>query len=94
MSGGFTRYADDDNIYVLKVDGSAMKISNSLLHWNMTMSRWEAANFGDAIKQIEPGDTIIVPVEVERIAWLREFKDFTQILYQIAVTAGVAITLF
>jgi len=58
------------------------------------MSRWEAGNFGDDTKQLEPGDTIIVPIEVERIAWLREFKDLTQIMYQIAVTAGVAVALF
>ena len=94
MSGGFTRYADKSNIYVLKVDGTAMKVSNSFLHWNMTKSRWEAGNFGDDTKQLEPGDTIIVPIEVERIAWLREFKDLTQIMYQIAVTAGVAVALF
>jgi polysaccharide export outer membrane protein len=94
MSGGFTRYADESNIYVLKVDGTAMKLSNSFLHWNMTMSRWEAGSFGEDSKQLEPGDTIIVPIEVERIAWLREFKDLTQIMYQIAVTAGVAVALF
>jgi len=94
MSGGFTRYADESNIYVLKVDGTAMKNSNSFLHWDMTMSRWELGNFGDDAKQLEPGDTIIVPIEVERIAWLREFKDLTQIMYQIAVTAGVAVALF
>jgi hypothetical protein len=31
---------------------------------------------------------------LERVAWLREFKDITQILYQIAVTAGVLIVAF
>ena len=45
-------------------------------------------------KDLEPGDTIVVPEKLERIAWLREFKDITQILYQIAVTAGVIIVAF
>jgi len=32
-----------------------------------------------------------VPEKLERIAWLREVKDITQILMQMAVTAGVVI---
>jgi hypothetical protein len=43
---------------------------------------------------MDPGDTIVVPEKLERIAWLREIKDITQILYQIAVTAGVLIVAF
>ena len=33
MSGGYTRYADSDNVYVLKVDGSARKFSNGVFSW-------------------------------------------------------------
>lgn len=94
MAGGYTRYADENNVYVLKVDGTAFKLSNGFINWNMTKSRWEMGAFGEDIKQIEPGDSIIVPEKLARIAWLREFKDLTLIMYQIAVTAGVVITLF
>jgi polysaccharide export outer membrane protein len=94
MAGGYTRNADEDNVYALKADGTALKLSGGFLNWNTTKSRWEAAGFGEDIKQIEPGDSIIVPAKLERIAWLREIKDITQILYQIAVTAGVSVVLF
>jgi protein involved in polysaccharide export with SLBB domain len=94
MAGGLTQYADANNVYVLKVDGTAQKLSNGFLNWNMTRSRWEMADFGEDIKQIEPGDSIIVPEKLSRIAWLREIKDLTQILYQIAMTAGVTMVLF
>lgn len=43
---------------------------------------------------LDPGDTIVAPAKVEKIVWLREVKDLTQILYQIAVTAGVFIVAF
>lgn len=43
---------------------------------------------------IDSGDTIVVPEKLERIAWMRNIKDITQILYQIAVTAGVIIVAF
>ncbi len=91
MSGGYTRYADTDNVYVLKVDGSARKLSRSFINWDPLKSRWEVSAFGEKVKEIEPGDTIIVPEKLEHVAWLREFKDLTQILMQMAVTAGVAI---
>lgn len=44
--------------------------------------------------EIEPGDVIVVPEKVERIAWLREIRDITQILMNTAVAAGVVIKLF
>jgi polysaccharide biosynthesis/export protein len=94
MSGGYTRYADSDNVYVLKVDGSARKFSNGVFNWSDSRSRWEMSAFGDEVKEIEPGDTIIVPEQLERIAWLREVKDITQILMQMAVIAGVVVNLF
>ncbi|MDD5434676.1 MAG: SLBB domain-containing protein [Nitrospira sp.] len=80
-SGGMTKDADKDQLYVLKIDGTAVsKRTNGSL-----MSSWE---------MLDPGDTIVVPEKIEKIAWLREIKDFTQILYQIAVTAGVLILRF
>jgi polysaccharide export outer membrane protein len=94
MAGGYSRYADEENVYVLKVDGSARKLDRGLVSWNLTKERWEMNGFGDAIREIEPGDTIVVPEKLERYAWMREVKDMTQILYQIAVTAGVLIVAF
>ncbi|MBI5049933.1 MAG: SLBB domain-containing protein, partial [Nitrospirae bacterium] len=94
MAGGYTRYADTDNAYVLKVDGSARKLSKGFFNWNPFESRWEVASFGEEIRKIEPGDTIVVPEKIERIAWLREIKDITQICYQIAVAVDVTLVLF
>ncbi len=93
MTGGYSEYADEDNTFVLKVDGSARKIKDSI-SWNPFKSRWEMTVFGEKVKEIEPGDTIIVPEEVGRIAWLREIKDITQVLMQMAVTAAVTIKMF
>ena len=57
-------------------------------------SRWEIAGYGEEIRAIEPGDTIVVPEKIERIAWLRNIRDVTQILMNTAVTAGVVLRLF
>ncbi len=88
MAGGYTKFADKKNVFIVKVDGSARKARGDV-SWNPFKERWEMTAFGEKIKEIEPGDTIVVPEEIGRIAWLREFKDITQVLMQLAVTAGV-----
>ncbi|MDI6743906.1 MAG: SLBB domain-containing protein [Thermodesulfovibrionales bacterium] len=94
MSGSYSRYADKDNVYVLKVDGSARKLPTGMVNWNSFKTRWEMTAFGEEIKEIEAGDAIIVSEKLERIAWLREIKDITQIIMQMAVTAGMVLVLF
>ena len=93
-SGGYSRFADEDNVFVMKVDGSARKLSRGVLSWSAPRERWEVAGFGEPVPMIEPGDTIVVPEKVERIAWLREIRDITQILMNVAVAAGVVIALY
>ncbi len=94
MSGGFTKYADESNVYVIKVDGTAIKLKKGAFNWSSSRSRWEMSAFSKESNGLEPGDAIVVPEKLDRIAWLREIKDLTQILYQIAVTAGVAVAVF
>ncbi len=95
MSGGFSEYADSRNVFILKVDGSARKAYRGLIKWNERNERLEMSAFS-AIEEhyIEPGDIIVVPEKVGRIAWLREIRDITQILMNTAVVAGVIIKLF
>lgn len=88
MTGGYAKYADKGNVFVLKVDGSARKVSSGFISWSSTRSRWEEE------ADIEPGDVIVVPEKIDRIAWLREIRDITQILMQMAVVAGVTVNLF
>lgn len=88
--GGPTENADDDQIYIVKVDGSVISRQQGkfgLFSWDNARSRWSMGSF-TSIK-LDPGDTIIVPRKVITYAWMRTFKDVSQILYQIAITAGV-----
>lgn len=90
MAGGYTDSADKDKIYVLKVNGSAVRPrSGRLFISSKTMNTTR-----DGKPLLEPGDTIVVPEKLDRTAWVRETKDISQILFQIAVAAGVVIALF
>ncbi|HEY4706571.1 MAG TPA: SLBB domain-containing protein [Thermodesulfobacteriota bacterium] len=90
-AGGLKRDADRDEMYILKVDGTAVSSGSGSWGWDR-----ESRNWGGGIRssKVEPGDTIVVPEKIERTVWMREAKDLTQILYQIAVTAGVLIVAF
>ena len=89
MSGGYTRYADKDNVYVLKVDGSARKAYNGFVGWNNKKDRDVLAAFSDTdAYYIEPGDVVAVPENFERDAWLRELRDISQIIANIAFASG------
>jgi protein involved in polysaccharide export with SLBB domain len=95
MSGGYSDYADKSKVFVLKVDGSAHKAHRSLINWNEKKDRLEMAAFSDEeTNYIEPGDVVVVPEKIDRIAWLREIRDISQILMNTAVVAGVVKVLF
>ncbi|HIH75162.1 MAG TPA: hypothetical protein HA306_08355 [Methanosarcina sp.] len=88
MTGGYLANADKGNIYIMKVDGIAQKVSDDAMKWSSKNDRWEFSYFSGG-KQLDPGDTIIVPDNYNRIPWMRNIKDVTQVMMQIAVTAGV-----
>ena len=74
-SGGPTRQADESRVYVVKADGSVMLPEKS---------RW----FGSRSQQLEPGDTIIMPINVDRLNQLELWTNVSQIVYQIALGAA------
>ena len=80
MAGGPTQIADTKAIYVIRVDGSAM-------------SRQGFSILGSGVNGavLDPGDTIVVPEQLERVDWLKGIKDVATIIGQIALTAGVVL---
>jgi len=93
-AGGYSKYADEKSIFVLKVDGSAAKIPGGFFNWSSSNSRWEVEGFGDEVKTLEPGDTIIIPEKLQATAWLRGIKDVTQILANTGIFIGAIKFLF
>lgn len=94
--GGMTGTADKGQIYLVKANGTVISKSQEgflgMASWDTENDRWAAGGF-DSVP-VDPGDTIIVPKKVERYPWLRITKDITQILFQIAVAAGVVIAAY
>ena len=76
LSGGATRKADKKNIYVVRADGSVL-----------TESPWIGAGKG---ADIEPGDTIVVPLDVDRVRPIALWTSVSQIIFQLAIAAASA----
>lgn len=76
LSGGLKERAADDRIYIIKANGS-VKIPNT--------SNWFAVNNSN---QLEPGDTIVVPLDAGHMDKLTLWSTATQILYQLGVAVA------
>jgi len=79
-SGGTTDKADEDRIYIIKANG-AVKMPES--------SSW----FASKGTQIAPGDTVVVPLDADRLDQIVLWRDMSQILYQIALGAAAVSSL-
>jgi polysaccharide export outer membrane protein len=78
LSGGLTRRADRDRIYVVRADGTVAAPAAS----------WFSA--GRTNFSIQPGDTIVAPINTERLPALPLWQAVTGILYNVAIaTAAV-----
>jgi protein involved in polysaccharide export with SLBB domain len=92
-AGGTTKDGDQKAMYILKSDGTAIGKSRyeggpKGIRWDSKKFRWISGG-GFMNLKIDPGDTIVVPEKLDKIAWLRNIKDITQILFQMATAAGV-----
>lgn len=84
QAGGPTRDADESHIYLLRADGSVISTKKS----NSILSRFSTDYGGSYGEELMPGDTVVVPELLDRFAFTKELKDWSQILYQFAL--GVA----
>lgn len=87
-SGGPVNDAETSEMYIIKADGSVFSRQQSSfgIQWSDEGRRWSFGSFLSST--LEPGDTLVVPQKLERISWMREIKDITQILANVALTAG------
>jgi polysaccharide export outer membrane protein len=74
LSAGFTRRADDGGIYIVKANGSVVTLERNL--WRFTGNN----------SSLDPGDTIVVPIDTQYKESLASWREITQIVYQSMVS--------
>tara|TARA_B100000963_G_scaffold359326_1_gene386372 strand:- start:2177 stop:4324 length:2148 start_codon:yes stop_codon:yes gene_type:complete len=72
-SGGYTRFADKKNVYIIKSDGTSVS-ANSGLFKNQYY--------------LKPGDTIVVPRNIEKISTIPLLSAATKIIADLAFSAA------
>lgn len=87
-AGGPTQNADASSIYLVRADGSVESKQQSSFgfSWNKETRSWGFGGFMST--PVYEGDTIVVPQKLDKTAWLRDIKDITQILSNVALAAG------
>jgi protein involved in polysaccharide export with SLBB domain len=75
MSGGTTQNADTSRIYVVRASGSV--VSGETSAW-----------FRENSNGIRPGDTIVVPLDAQRMRPLPMWTAITTIIYNMAIAAA------
>jgi polysaccharide export outer membrane protein len=81
LSAGFTRRADDGGIYIVKANGSVVTLERNL--WRFTGSD----------SSLDPGDTIVVPINTQYKESLASWREITQIVYQSMVSIAAVVSL-
>ena len=81
LSAGMTKRADDTAIYIVKANGSVVLPNTSL------------TSFSQADARLQPGDTIVIPVNGQYKDSIPFWRDITQIIYQgtVAIAAVAAL---
>ncbi len=81
LTGGYTKFAEDDEIFVVKANGFAFGA--------------DTPSVGNIKKaKLNAGDTIFVPQKMERMATLRTTKDIIDILFKTAVVMATLTVIF
>tara|TARA_Y100001970_G_scaffold211994_1_gene258809 strand:+ start:1228 stop:4089 length:2862 start_codon:yes stop_codon:yes gene_type:complete len=77
LSGGLTSFADEANLYLIKSDGSVV-----------SPSQLSSGFFRGRGSQLAPGDTIVIPLQVQPFSSIQATTEVTQIIYQMALAAA------
>lgn len=73
-SGGFTPKSDEKYIYVIAANGQVKPVKKGLL--------------GGKNTDVTPGDTVVVPYDVESMSAMNYWLNVSQILFQLSTTAA------
>jgi polysaccharide biosynthesis/export protein len=79
MAGGVTKTSDSKIMFVQKANGEVISVEQFGLFSSFHRQK------------LMPGDTIVVPEDIERIPPFKMFKEITDIVFRIAVSTGVII---
>ena len=76
--GGYTEYANEDNIYIIHPDGMSSVCDNGFLSSSC---------------DVQKGDVLVVPKKLDTYSSMKFTQDIAQIMYQFSLTAAAMVAL-
>ena len=86
-AGGALKSAHKRMVYLLKSDGTTIRLTRSTAM--LSSKQWTPPRGFSA--NVEPGDTIVVPVKYSNREASENFREAVDVIYKVAVAAGVII---
>jgi polysaccharide biosynthesis/export protein len=81
LAGGISRHGDRANAYVIRPDGTILSAGQTLIPFlNISVRTYNPVLF--------PGDTVVIPDNVESTTLVKKLRDWTQVLYQFGLGAA------
>ncbi len=86
--GGLKKAAEEDEMFIVRANGTVVSKQQGGMgiKWDSENWRWVVGGFN--VTELYPGDTVLVPEEVKSTDWMREMKDISTIIYQMALGAA------
>lgn len=75
QAGGVAKSGDPSESYIIRADGTVDSIRSGLFNFLLS-------------KNVNPGDSIVVPEKIETGSWVQSIKEWTTILYQFGLGAA------
>jgi protein involved in polysaccharide export with SLBB domain len=86
--GGATENANTSEMFIVRADGTVYSRQQGGMgvRWDGDGRRWVAGGFNAT--EIYPGDALLVPEKIKKLDVMREVKDISTIIYQMALGAA------
>lgn len=86
--GGPTENANPDQMFIVRADGTVYSKQQAGMgvKWDSGTHRWIVGGFN--VTDLYPGDTVLVPEKIKKYDVMREVKDISAIIYQMALGAA------
>jgi polysaccharide biosynthesis/export protein len=83
LAGGAKKGADTDELFVIRANGEARSLSKGASILGLQLTGGDAQQL-----QVYPGDTVVVPENMNKTTVFRELRDYATLIYQLGL--GVA----
>jgi protein involved in polysaccharide export with SLBB domain len=86
--GGTKKNAEESEMFIVRANGTVVSKQQTGLgvKWDSEHWRWVFGGFN--VTELYPGDAILVPEKVKTTDFMREVKDISTIIYQMALGAA------